>query len=105
MFIGIACLFMGILDVMHVLTYEGTSVFAGMSGDESFQLETAGCWIAGLSILVAPLFFRWKLKPTAILLVYSGVLLLVCGLVLLDALPRFALPEEGLPCSSILAAA
>ena len=58
LFIGIACLFIGILDVMHVLTYKGTSVFANMNGDESIQLKTAGRWIAGLSILVAPLFFR-----------------------------------------------
>ena len=62
LFIGIACLFAGILDLLHVLTYHGTSVFPGVGGDESLQLKTAGRWIASLSFLVAPLFLRRRLN-------------------------------------------
>ncbi len=99
LFIGIACLFTGILDLMHVLTYRGTSVFPGMNGDESIQLKTAGRWIAGLSFLVAPLFLRRRVKPLVILFAYSTVFLLVCCLVFCKVLPAFYTPEKGMTVS------
>ena len=97
LFIGIACLFTGILDVMHVLTYRGTSVFPNMNGDESIQLKTAGRWIAGLSFLVAPLFLRWRLKPIAVLLgLRRRFFCLVFYVAFSDVLPDFYTPEKGM---------
>lgn len=70
LFIGIACLFAGMFDLMHALSYQGISVFSGNSGDESVQLKTAGRWLASLSFLIAPLFFRRRINLTATLLAY-----------------------------------
>jgi PAS domain S-box-containing protein len=115
LFIGIACLFAGILDLMHVLTYRGMSVIPGAGGDESIQFKTAGRWIAGLSFLAAPLFLRRKLRLTATLAAYSIVLGLVFWLVLGDVLPDyyseqggmtyFEHASRGLTCIVFLAAA
>jgi len=93
LFVGIACLFTGILDLMHVLTYQGVSVFPKAGGDESIQLKTAGRWIAGLSFIVAPLFLRRKINVTATLVAYGGILALVLYVVFWDFLPDYY--EEG----------
>ena len=78
-FLGIACLFVGILDLVHVLAYEGMAVIPGLDGNASIQAKTAGRWIAGLSFLVAPLFFRRKLNPSLVLIAYGILLGLVLG--------------------------
>jgi PAS domain S-box-containing protein len=96
LFIGIACLFTGILDVMHVLTYQGTTVFPNMSGDESVQFKTAGRWVAAVSFLIAPLFLRRRLKPVAVLSTYSAIVLVVSYLAFFGVLPDFYLPGKGL---------
>ena len=96
LFIGIACLFAGICDLMHVLTYQGISVIPGTGGDESIQFKTAGRWIAGLSFLAAPLFLRRKLRMAPTLAAYSIVLGLVFWLVLTHVLPDYYTEKGGM---------
>ena len=55
LFIGIACLFTGLFDLLHALTFRGMSVFPGDMVDQSLQLKTAGRWMASVSFLIAPL--------------------------------------------------
>ncbi len=96
LFIGIACLFGGIFDLMHVLTYQGMSVFPGTNGDESIQLKTAGRWIVGLSFLAAPLFLHHRLKAPAALIAYTSVLVVVFCLVFANYLPDFYTQKQGM---------
>jgi hypothetical protein len=115
LFVGIACVFGGILDLMHALSYRGVSVFPGDTGDQSIQLKTAGRWIASFSFIVAPLFLRRKINVTATLVAYGGVLALVLGLVFWDLFPDYYVPgagmnrsqqfSRGLSCLAFLAAA
>ncbi len=77
LFIGIACLFAGIFDLLHLWTYQGTSVVPGLDGDESIQLKTAGRWIASLSFLVSPFFFRRRLNVAVAMGFYGGIFVLV----------------------------
>ena len=96
LFIGIACLFAGIFDLLHVLTYRGMSVFPGLGGDESLQLKTAGRWIASLSFLVSPLFFRRRLNVALTLAAYGGVFVLVIYCVVWHQFPDCYDPETGM---------
>ena len=115
LFLGIACLFSGILDLMHVLTHPGMSVIPGTGGGESIQFKTAGRWIAGLSFLAAPLFLRRRLRLGPTLAAYSIVLGLIFWLVLGNFLPKhyteqggmtlFEHANRGLTCMVFLAAA
>ncbi|MGD0517214.1 MAG: MASE3 domain-containing protein [Thermoguttaceae bacterium] len=115
LFIGIACLFAGMFDLMHALSYKGISVFSGIGGDESIQLKTAGRWMASLSFLIAPLFFRRRINQTATLVAYSAFFTVVVFLVFRDLLPDFYVAgvgmtrsqqfSRGLSCVIFLAAA
>ena len=96
MFIGIACLFAGLFDLMHALSYKGMSVFSEISGDESIQLKTAGRWLASLSFLIAPLFFRRRINLTATLVAYSACCAVVVYSIFWDLLPDFYVAGVGM---------
>ncbi len=59
--IGIASLFVGALDLLHLLTYKGMGVLPGRTANLPTQFWIAGRYTQGLSFLVAPLFLRRKL--------------------------------------------
>jgi PAS domain S-box-containing protein len=96
LFIGIACLFAGMFDLMHALSYKGISVFSGNTGDESIQLKTAGRWLASMSFLIAPLFFRRRINLTATLVAYSAFFAVVLYAIFRDLLPDFYVAESGM---------
>ena len=51
LFIGIAFLFIGILDFFHTLSYEGMGVFPNVSANVATQLWIAARYIQGFSFL------------------------------------------------------
>ncbi len=61
--IGIASLFVGVVDVFHTLAYQGMNVLPGGGANLASQLWIAGRWVQALSFLAAPLFFRRQLNP------------------------------------------
>ena len=63
LFIGIASLFIGGLDTMHLLAYRGMGVFLEYNANLPTQLWIAARYLQCLSLLIAPLFFHRKLNP------------------------------------------
>ncbi len=70
LFIGIASLFSGALDLAHTFAYKGLGVFTGYSEDLATQLWIAFRYVFSLSFLIAPFFIERKLKPSRIFTVY-----------------------------------
>lgn len=114
-FVGIACLAGGILDLTHLLTYQGVSVFPDAHGDASIQAKTAGRWIVGLSFLAAPLFLKRKIRPAATLAGYALLVAAVLWSIAADIFPdsyvqgagmtAFQQFSRALSCLAFLAAA
>jgi hypothetical protein len=77
LFIGVAYLFVGILDLFHTLAYEGMGVFKGYDANLATQLWIAARYMESLSLLVAPLFIHRKLKASVVFSVYSMALFLI----------------------------
>ncbi len=94
--IGIACLFAGILDLLHAWSYHGVSVFPGALGDDSIQLKTAGRWMASFSFLVAPLLLRRRINAVVALGAYAGVFVLVVYCVFWNVMPDCYVPGHGM---------
>ncbi len=80
LFVGIAYLFVAILDTFHTLAYRGMGVFSGSGANLPTQLWIAGRYLQTISLLLAPLFVNRDLKPYLTLTAYT----LVTGLVLLS---------------------
>jgi len=75
--LGIAYLFVGGLDLIHTLTYKGMGIFQGYGTNLATQLWIAARYTESLSLLIAPLFFRRKLKIALLFFGYLIALLLL----------------------------
>ena len=69
--IGIAYLFIGALDFVHTLAYEGMNVFVGYDANAATQLWIAARYMEALTFLVAPFMLDRKIRPVFYFLVYG----------------------------------
>lgn len=97
LFIGIAYLFIGFLDLIHTLTYKGMGIFAGFDADLPTQLWIAARYLEALSFLVAPLFSKKKLRNWSLFLGYTLITsLLLASIFLLKVFPVCFIEGVGL---------
>jgi hypothetical protein len=75
--IGIAYLFVGLLDLAHTLSYEGMPMLHGFGANTPTQLWIAARYLEGLTLLAAPLALRRKVNPRICLLGYAAIEVLV----------------------------
>jgi PAS domain S-box-containing protein len=73
LFLGIAYLFVGALELLYTLAYQGMGVFPGFSQQLSTQLWVAARTLESISLFLAPQFIGRRLQPYA---VFSGYLLI-----------------------------
>ncbi len=93
LFIGIASVFVGFLDLLHTLAYEGMAVFPGDTANLATQLWVAGRYVQSLSWLLAPLFLTRRLRVTLEIAVY----VLVAGLLILAIFVWHVFPAAYVP--------
>ena len=72
LFLGIAYFFVGILEVAHVLVGPGLGVFQSHGLNLSAQVRIAARYVESISLLIAPLFIRRKLKHEYLFLGYTS---------------------------------
>ena len=79
LFIGIAYLFVGGVDLLHTFSYKGLQIFTAYGANLPTQLWIAGRYLQAISLLVAPFFMHRKLKPYWVLLGYGIVTTLLAA--------------------------
>jgi signal transduction histidine kinase/CheY-like chemotaxis protein/PAS domain-containing protein len=77
LFIGIAYLFVGMLDVVHTFTYKGMNVLPGYDANVPTQLWIAARYLESLTLLIAPVTFYRRTKAGFYLFGYGAVTLLL----------------------------
>ncbi|MEJ2314916.1 MAG: MASE3 domain-containing protein, partial [Nitrospirota bacterium] len=73
LFLGVAYLFVGGLDLVHTLAYKGMNVFPGYDANLPTQLWISARYMEALSLLAAPLFIGRRLSAGRALAVYAAV--------------------------------
>ncbi|CCK78681.1 two component system hybrid sensor protein [Desulfobacula toluolica Tol2] len=68
--LGIACLFSGSIDMLHMLSYKGMEVFKESETNLPTQLWIAARYIESLTLLMAPLLMTKELKISQIFYSY-----------------------------------
>lgn len=97
LFIGIASLFVGVLDLAHTLAYEGMGVFVGYDANLPTQLWIATRYTQSLSLLIAPLVLGRKLKTSWVFSGYLAVTVLALGSIFVGPLfPACYIAGQGL---------
>ena len=77
LFIGISYLFIGGIDLLHTLAYEGMGIFPGENANLPTQLWIAARYLQSLSLLIAPVFIRRKMNPWLLITSWCVVTALV----------------------------
>lgn len=73
LFIGIAHLCVGGIDLLHTLAYKGMGIFPGHDANLPTQLWIAARYLQSISLLAAPLFIGRQVRPRATLAAYLAV--------------------------------
>ena len=79
LFLGIAFLFIGLLDLVHTMAYKGMNVFQGYETNLPTQLWIAARYMESLSLLIAPLFLNRRLRVDFVLMTFALITFLVLG--------------------------
>jgi signal transduction histidine kinase len=79
LFIGIACLFVGVVDLLHTLAYEGMGVFPEVGANLATQLWLATRYLMSFSFLAAALFANRKFRPSLVVAGYAVITVLLFG--------------------------
>ena len=104
-FLGIASLFVAVVDTLHTLAYKGMSVFPSYDADLATQLWIVGRGMESMALLLAPAFLDRRVRPWPTLLAWFGVTAALLALVFpLDLFPTCYVdsgPERGLTAFKI----
>ncbi len=72
-FLGIAYLFVGAIDLLHTFAYKGMGVFQDGGSNLATQLWVSSRYLQSISFLVASYFAERKLKANIQILVYTAI--------------------------------
>ncbi len=95
-FIGIAFLFIGILDLLHTLAYKGMNIFPGGTANTATQLWIASRYLHSLSFIAAAFFIRRKINVTAQIVIYSGLTAAIITSIFFNIFPVCYIEGQGL---------
>ena len=73
LFLGIAYLFVGILDLAHTISYKGMGILHGYDSNTTTQLWIAARYVQAFSLLFAPLIVYRRIRPVFFFLGYAGI--------------------------------
>ncbi|MDR9436205.1 MAG: EAL domain-containing protein [Thiohalophilus sp.] len=102
MYLGIGYLWIGVLDLMHTLSYTGMGVLALEGGNASIQFWIVTRYLEAILLLTAPLFFSYRISKRALQLVFGGGSVIVMYLVLQEHLPAMFIEGVGLTPTKIV---
>jgi len=95
-FLGIAYFFIGTVDLLHTVAYEGMGVFAGYTSNLPTQLWISARFMESITLLLALIFIRKRVALEVIIagwaLVFAGVIVLIFG----GIFPVCYIPGQGL---------
>lgn len=95
-FIGIAFLFIGVLDLLHTLAYRGMGIFPGGTADSATQLWVASRYLHSLSFIAAAFFIKRKLNINVQLAVYAVLTTAIILSIFFNIFPVCYIEGQGL---------
>ena len=104
LFLGIAYLFVGALDLLYTLSYQDLGVFPGFSRQVPAQVWLAARTLESLSLFLAPQFIGRRLRPYAVLgsylLAFTVIILIIfvgrlVPLEMVGVRPDLACPQKN----------
>ncbi len=101
LFLGIFFLCVGLLDLLHTLTYKGMNIFPGYDANLPTQLWIAARYTESLSLFLAPAFLERKINIPAAFAVCTSLLLLFLIFIFTGVFPDCFIENQGLTAFKI----
>jgi PAS domain S-box-containing protein len=97
LFLGIAYLFVGGLDLLHVLDYKGMSLFINNDAESPTQLWIAARYLQSICLLAAPFLFGRRIRIDFIVGLFTLIFVLILASIYTwEVFPTCWEPEVGL---------
>lgn len=97
LFIGIAYLFVGTIDLLHTLAYSGMGVFNVYDSNLATQLWIIARYLQAVSLLIAPLMIDRKMHTGRWFAIYTGIVsLLLLSVFYWEIFPTSYIEGQGL---------
>ena len=96
LFVGIASLFVALMDLLHTLAYKNMGVFPGSDANLPTQLWIAARYLQSASLLIAPLFIQRTFRPVAAVAGYAVMVTLLLAAVFSGTFPVCFVEGAGL---------
>ena len=96
LFIGIAFLFIGALDTIHTLAYNGMGVFPNVGTNLATQVWIASRYLESFSLMVALFFVQRRFRSSLVFIGYSAITGLFLTSIYLGVFPTAFINGEGL---------
>lgn len=97
LFLGIGSFFIGFIDLLHVLSYQGMNVFEGFDSNLPTQLWIASRYLQLFTIIIALVMRKIKIHEVNVLLIYIVVTLsTILAIFVFKIFPTCFIEGEGL---------
>jgi len=96
MFIGIAYLFIGFIDLFHAMGYAGLNIFRDYDANLPTQLWILARYMESISLFFGAVLVHKKLKVNYIICIYSAITLILGGLIFQRVFPDCFVEGRGL---------
>lgn len=96
LFLGIAYLFIAIIELLHTLAYKGMGVFPTQSANLATQLWISARYLEAAALLIAPLMIRKEVKASSMLVVYTSITTILLILIFTGIFPVCYVEGTGL---------
>src|SRR6056297_519580 len=95
-FLGIAYFFIGTVDLLHTVAYEGMGVFVGYTSNLPTQLWISARFMESITLLLALIFIRKRVAMHTIIVGWALVFTAVMLLIFSGIFPVCYVPGQGL---------
>ena len=102
LFLGVAFLAVGALELLHLLAYKGMGVFPGATADLPTQLWIAARSLEAVSLLIAPFFLTRRVRAMRLLWAYSLATALLGAMIFSGWFPACFVEGQGLTAFKII---
>ncbi len=97
LYLGNAYLFVAVLDLLHLMTYEGMGIFPGYGADVAAQLWIAGRYVEAASLFLSTFFFRRSFPRSVVFWLYAlATAAFVVSIMVLRLFPACFIEGQGL---------
>jgi len=93
---GVDLIFVGAIEVLHLLTYKGTNLVPGSGSNLPTQLWLASRYMLVAMLLTAPLAIKRRVNATAVLLAFLAATVLILLSIYLGVFPTAYIEGSGL---------